>query len=111
VLGRDLDWVIEDSIAFTADDGRLLDEVCLGRDVPTELVVKLLDVERAAHGLKRRHAVHTRIEDLFRQEWRDLGAVLEERLAGRQADEVEGDEELEALAMQPALDFDKDVPA
>jgi len=111
VLGRDLDWVIEDSIAFTADDGRLLDEVCIGRDVPTELMVKLLDVERAAHGLKRRHAVHTRIEDLFRQEWRDLGALLEERLAGRQADEVEGEEELEALAMQPALDFDKDLPA
>ncbi|ATE65675.1 DNA phosphorothioation system sulfurtransferase DndC [Rhizorhabdus dicambivorans] len=110
-LGRDLDWVIEDSIAFTADDGRLLDELCRDRDVPTELVIKLLDVERAAHGLKRRHAVHTRIEDLFRQEWRDLDAVLEERLAGRQADEVEGDEELEALAMQPALDFDKDVSA
>ncbi|WP_404337773.1 DNA phosphorothioation system sulfurtransferase DndC [Sphingomonas sp. MMS12-HWE2-04] len=111
VLGRDLDWVIEDSIAFTADDGQLLDEVCQGRDVPTELVVKLLDVERAAHGLKRRHAVHTRIEDLFRQEWRGLEAVLGERLAGRQADEVEGDEELEALAMQAAQDFDKDVTA
>lgn len=107
-LGRDLDWIIEDSIVFSADDGRLLNEVCLGRDVPTELVVKLLDVERAAHGLKRRHAVHTRIEDLFRQEWRDLEEVLEERLAGRQVDESETDEELEARAMHPSLDFEKD---
>ena len=64
VLGRDLDWVAEDAVAFTADDGALLDAVCADHDVPTELVVKLLDIERAAHGLKRRHAVHTRIEEL-----------------------------------------------
>ncbi len=88
-LGRDLNWVMEDTVAFTAEDGRLLNEVCSGRAVPTELVIRLLDVERAAHGLKRRHAVHTRIEELFRQEWRDLDAVLTERLAGRAAIEVD----------------------
>jgi DNA sulfur modification protein DndC len=88
-LGRDLDWVLEDTVTFTADDRRLLDEVCGERAVPTELVIRLLDIERAAHGLKRRHAVHTRIEDLFRQEWRDLGVVLAERLAGRSFDGTE----------------------
>jgi DNA sulfur modification protein DndC len=70
VLGRDLDWVIEDAAAFTTEDSALLDEVCRAQDVPTDLVVKLIDIERAAHGLKRRHAVHTRIEDALRQEWR-----------------------------------------
>lgn len=85
VLGRDLDWVVEDTVAFSADDARLLDGVCGERGVPTELVVRLLDMERAAHGLKRRHAVHTRIEELFRQEWRDLPAVLAERQALRGA--------------------------
>lgn len=79
VLGRDLDWVSEDAVAFTADDGALLDAVCTDHDVPTELVVKLLDIERAAHGLKRRHAVHTRIEDAFRQDWRDLETLLRDR--------------------------------
>lgn len=79
ILGRDLDWVAEDAVAFTADDGALLDAVCAENDVPTELVVKLLDIERAAHGLKRRHAVHTRIEDAFRQDWRDLDTVLKDR--------------------------------
>lgn len=88
-LGRDLDWVIEDAVTFTVNDARLLDEVCAGRSVPTELVVQLLEVERAAHGLKRRHAVHTRIEDLFRQEWRDLETIMVERRAGRQAETTE----------------------
>ncbi|MGD9508523.1 MAG: DNA phosphorothioation system sulfurtransferase DndC [Geminicoccaceae bacterium] len=80
-LGHELDWVVEDTVSFTDEDGRLLDRVCSRHDVPTELVVRLLDVERAAHGLKRRHALHTRIEELFRQEWRDLDEVIAERRA------------------------------
>jgi len=79
VLGRDYEWVAEDTVAFTADDGELLDAICREHEIPTELVVKLLDIERSAHGLKRRHAVHTRIEDAFRLEWRDLETLLAER--------------------------------
>jgi len=78
-LGLELDWIVEDAVAFGADDGRLLDEVCTQHGVPTELMVRLLDVERAAHGLKRRHSVHTRIEEQFRQEWRDLDVLVAER--------------------------------
>lgn len=78
-LGRELEWVAEDAVAFTADDAHLLTEVCSNHGVPVDLVVRLIEVERAAHGLKRRHAVHTRIEDLFNQEWRDLATLLAER--------------------------------
>lgn len=83
-LGRDArfvepNWVPEDSVAFTADDGELLDAVCAENDVPTELVMKLLDIERASHGLKRRHAVHTKIEEAFALEWRDVGTLVAER--------------------------------
>ena len=82
-LGHDLNWVIEDAVSFTVDDDCLLNEVCDSHDVPTDLVVRLLDIERSAHGLKRRHAVHTRIEEVFRQEWRDIDTVIAERRAGR----------------------------
>ena len=73
------DWVSEDSVAFTAEDGELLSSICAENDVPTELVMRLLDVERASHGLKRRHAVHTRIEEAFKLDWRDLDVVVDER--------------------------------
>ncbi len=82
-LGRDLEWIMEDSVAFTTQDADLLDTICTEHGVPTGLVVRLLDVERAAHGLKRRHAVHMRIEELFHQEWRGLDALLAERQAAR----------------------------
>ena len=83
-LGRDAgfvepDWVAEDAVAFTAADGELLESLCEEGDVPVELVMRLLDIERASHGLKRRHAVHTRIEEAFRLEWRDHDAVVAER--------------------------------
>lgn len=99
ILGRDLDWVIEDAVALTAEDRMLLAEICESHAVPTELVVQLLEVERSSHGLKRRHAVHTRIEDLFRQEWRDLETVISDRKVKRGAPEdlspTEEDDEAE----------------
>lgn len=99
VLGRDLDWIVEDAVSFTAEDASLLNEICVSHGVPTELVVQLLDVERSAHGLKRRHAVHTRIEDVFRQEWRDMDTLIAERRAKRDA----------ALPLQvPQTDFEFD---
>lgn len=79
VLGRDLEWVTEDSVTFTGDDRRLLSDVCAAHDVPTDLVMRLVDIERLAHGLKRRHAVHTRIEQVLHQEWRDPASIIAER--------------------------------
>lgn len=84
VLGKDREfvepeWVSEDAVAFTAEDGELLASICDDNEVPVELVMRLLDIERASHGLKRRHAVHTRIEEAFKLEWRDLDTLVAER--------------------------------
>ncbi|WP_247523770.1 DNA phosphorothioation system sulfurtransferase DndC [Bradyrhizobium sp. 145] len=102
-LGRDLNWVVEDSVSLGAEDARLLDEVCSARQVPTELVVRLLDIEKAAHGLKRRHAVHTRIEDVFRQEWRDLDAIVAERMAAKGSSRADAEA---AIVGQVELDIE-----
>ena len=112
VLGHDLNWVDDDSVAFSADDGTLIDEICKQHNVPTELVVRLLDVERSSHGLKRRHAVHMRIEEVFRQEWRDLDTLLAARNQGKLSneflDEDPDDDETVAIAGSAA---DKDHAA
>ncbi|CAA2136840.1 DNA phosphorothioation system sulfurtransferase DndC [Methylobacterium bullatum] len=79
MLGRSLDWVAEDEVALGAEAGILLQEVCEEHGVPVELIVRLLDVERASHGLKRRTTVHSRIEEVLRREWRPLDVVVDER--------------------------------
>lgn len=110
-LGKDPDfvepdWVAEDAVAFTAEDGELLNTLCEESDVPVELVMRLIDIEKGSHGLKRRHGVHTRIEDAFRLEWRDHDTVVEERRAAMRKAETDsavapvaapafGDDELE----------------
>ncbi len=105
VLGRDLDWVVEDNVAFTAEDARLLAESCTQRSVPPELVTRLLDIERAAHGLKRRHAIHTRIEDLFRQEWRSLDEILAERAERRPGSSKGSDVPADGAEEEMEFDF------
>lgn len=82
VLGRSFNWVQEDAVAFSAEDAKLLRSICAEHQVPADLVTRLIDIERAAHGLKRRHAIHTRIEDLLSQEWRDLETIVASRKAG-----------------------------
>lgn len=79
VMGKTLDWIDDDAVRFDAADEDLLTAICAEEDVPAALVQKLLDVERAAHGSKRRHRVHTRIEDLLRLDWRDLETLVAER--------------------------------
>ncbi|MES2443378.1 MAG: DNA phosphorothioation system sulfurtransferase DndC [Pseudomonadota bacterium] len=79
VLGKDLDWIDDDAVNFNADDEDLLASICTEQDIPAVLIQKLLDVERAAHGSKRRHRVHTQIEELLRLDWRDLETLVAER--------------------------------
>ena len=110
-LGKDRDfaepdWVSEDAVAFTADDGELLNAICEENDVPTELVMRLLDIERASHGLKRRHAVHTRIEDAFKLEWRDLDVLVTERRS--MLDLPEASNAVDELIDELELPFDGD---
>lgn len=87
ILGHDLNWVIEDHATFTQDDGELLQAICDTHEVPTQLLVKLIDIERATNGLKRRHQVHNRIDEAFREEWRSLDELVVERQA--KLDEVQ----------------------
>lgn len=101
VLGRDLDWVIDDAASFTDEDGMLLDAICKQNNVPTDLIVRLLDVERSTQGMKRRHAIHTRIEDLMNEDWRSQDEVIASRrlLLGSQGinlDVVESQETMES---------------
>lgn len=105
VLGIDLNWVSDDAATFTLEDGALLDEICRQEGVPTELVVRLLDLQRTTQGLKRRHAIHTRIEDVMARDWRSMEEILADRREALAAEGVElGVEDDDALALEDSVE-------
>lgn len=105
VLGVDLNWVSDDTVTFNLEDGALLDEICRHEGVPTELVVRLLDLQRTTQGFKRRHAIHTRIEDIMARDWRSMEEILADRREELAKDGLEiGVDEDDALALSDSLE-------
>lgn len=78
-LGDVINWVRDDAVNYSHADGELLQSICRENGVPVELVARLLDIERSTHGMKRRHAVHSRIEDVLSEDWRSREDVIAER--------------------------------
>lgn len=106
VLGKDLAWVNDDAASFGGADGQLLADLCREFDVPNELVIQLIDVERSTQGLKRRNAIHTRIEDIMARDWRPMDQVIMEQ---RQKLIDEGTDP--SLALDPDADIEADLEA
>jgi DNA sulfur modification protein DndC len=69
-MGTDLDWIQDDLGSFSGEEGKLLESICHKHDVPVQLVMKLLDVERQVQGMRRRSGIYSRIEDVLSEEWR-----------------------------------------
>lgn len=95
-LGIDLDWEIEDSVLYNTQDFSLLDSICKEYELPTELMVKLIGVEKASHGLKRRHNIHSQLGKVLNEEWRDLKTILAERDSDQTIEDIIETEDEEA---------------
>ncbi|OUY08057.1 DNA phosphorothioation system sulfurtransferase DndC [Acinetobacter populi] len=87
-LGIELDWQIEDSVLYNTQDFALLDTICKEHKIPTELMVKLIGVEKASHGLKRRHNIHNQLNKVLNEEWRDLASILAARNSQQDINEI-----------------------
>jgi DNA sulfur modification protein DndC len=77
IMNTELDWVQDDVGMFSFVENKLLDEVCKKHELPTELLVKLLDIERQSQGLTRRSLVYTKLNRVISQEWRSEEEVIQ----------------------------------
>lgn len=75
MTGRTLDWLQDDIGAFSAQEYRVLSEVCQAHDLPTDLVARLLEQERQLQGMHRRAGIFQRIDEVLREEWRDEATI------------------------------------
>ncbi len=78
VMGRDLDWPVDDLPAFSQGDRQLLNTLCESEGVPPELVAKLLDTERQYLGMRRRAGIFDRIGKVLAENWSSEEDILAE---------------------------------
>lgn len=71
MTGETLDWLQDDMGAFSAQEYRMLHDICQEHDMPTDLVARLLEQERQMQGMHRRAGIFQRIDEVLREEWRD----------------------------------------
>jgi DNA sulfur modification protein DndC len=76
VHGYDLHWPIDDDGHFDTDQRALLSSICKEYDVPFELVAKMLEEERRAHGMARRAGMQKALSHVLEQEWRSEAEIL-----------------------------------
>jgi len=70
VTGEQLDWAQDDIGVFGKEEKEILAKICKETDVPTEMVMELLDLEKEFHGMSRRTNIYKRIDKVFKKEWR-----------------------------------------
>lgn len=78
VYGYNLDWIKDDSVILNNYDMNLLDYICKKENFPTQLLAKLIDMERAFQGMSRRSGISYKIDKIFSEEWRSEGEIIQE---------------------------------
>lgn len=78
VTGNKLDWLQDDIGAFSAQEYRILDQICTDVQMPTDLVAKLLEQERQMQGMHRRAGIFQRLDEVLREDWRDEDTIRRE---------------------------------
>lgn len=74
--GRDLPWPQDDGALFGAAERALLAQICAEEEVPTDLMLALIESQRQHGTLTGRTVIHARIDEVLRSEWRSEEAVI-----------------------------------
>ena len=76
VVASDLRWVDDDIGPFGEMELVILEKICREGNLPTSLVIKLIDAELSSQGMSRRSSVFARIDKVLREEWRSEEDIL-----------------------------------
>lgn len=80
VTGKTLDWITDDTGSFTAQEYKVLANVCAEHDaVPTELIARLLEEERQMQGMHRRAGIFQRLDRVLSEDWRDEVTISQDK--------------------------------
>ncbi len=75
-VGRELMWPQDDASLFSQEDADILAEISAEHGIPTDMVLKLIQMERNMAGMARRSAIFDRIDAILGEEWRSESELL-----------------------------------
>ncbi|MEI8165748.1 MAG: DNA phosphorothioation system sulfurtransferase DndC [Chloroflexales bacterium] len=76
ITGRDLPWPHDDGAVFGASERALLAQICAEEELPLDLMLALIESQRQGGALTGRTAIHARIDEILRSEWRSEADVV-----------------------------------
>jgi DNA sulfur modification protein DndC len=75
IYSDNLNWVKDDAGNFTDIDAQILREIESEFNTPSEMLMKLIDIELSMTGLNRRTGILNKIETVFKQDWGTLEEI------------------------------------
>ena len=74
---KDLNWQSDDFGMFQSLDRSILVDLCSKKDVPTEMITKLMDIERHYQGMGRRASIYDKLGAALGEEWRSEKEMMD----------------------------------
>jgi DNA sulfur modification protein DndC len=75
IMGHHLDWNANETPVFGMEDRKILDSICARESVSSDMVARLLDVERDLTAMSRRSSVNQKISAVLEEDWRSAAEL------------------------------------
>lgn len=86
IYDDEIDWVENDAGAFTEPDAVLLNELGTEYNIPSELIIKLIEVELSVSGLGKRKGVLQKLENVLKKDWGSLDEINDRNIKSSKND-------------------------
>jgi DNA sulfur modification protein DndC len=77
VYGKSIEWINNDAGAFTELDASILQKLEAKHSIPSELIMKLVEVELSMSGLSKRTGILNNLENVLSKDWGSLEQINE----------------------------------
>ena len=76
VVGEDIPWLRYEVPAFSAEELLVLNAICDEHGVSSEMLAKLIEVERSLQGMSRRASIQRKLSAVLEEDWRTHDEII-----------------------------------
>lgn len=82
VIGADLDWIEYEVPIFSSEEQQVLSAVSSKHGVSSEMMSKLIELERSLQGMSRRASIQRKLSAVLEEDWRTTEELEEDQVGG-----------------------------